>query len=823
MLNGILFGLKKFFSEIGSGDMVILFSSLILSVTAISGVGFLSDRFQRSIQEQASIVLGAEMVFRSGAPIDDRYIETAELMDIKTAETISFLTMALSDDGNILSSIKAVSGTYPLVGNVEVVLEGQTKLNLGLKQPLESTVWVEDKILEALNTKPGESITLGNKSFKVAGTLIDFPDRSTGFLSFSPTIIANDFDLEEMGVIQAGSRVVYRQLYSAEASQLESFLADVEDDLNEVRVQKVSDIEGQLGNSVNESSQFANLAALFTILITLVSSMIAARRYAKRHLLNTTLMKVFGASKKFILWSQISQLIMLILMATIIGCSLGFAVQALLESILSPIINRELPPPTARPLWLGFLTACCIVVAACVPYLRVLGRVEPIRLLRKEDTQGSKSEASIYLFSFLVFGLFLFFLFNDPALVGSILFALLGLILLLAGVGYLLIYATKLSPVFGGYGWLMGLRNLSKRSSENLLQVIVFGVSLTFLIVLAETRSDLVNTWRSSLNEETPNYFFFNIQDYQLKDVKSFFDEEMEVNPKFTPLIRGRLIGASSLNDSPIDVGRMMQRESNLTWFSELPENNSIKDGSWWDAEDDKNNALISVDAQAAQSMGLSIGDQLEFNVAGENFTVTVKNFREIAWESFSPNFFFVLSPAAAKELPQSYITSLKVNDDSEAVDVFIERFPTITSVDLESALDQIRTVIDTASTAVQYIFVLSLLAGVLTLVASIFSTVEERNKENAVMKAMGAKQSDILKIALAEFGALGLVASITALFVAIGFSAYISIQIFETSYSPNSAIISLGLLGGFLLILLTGIFVVYRALAVPAVQTLRG
>ena len=251
MLNGILFGLKKFFSEIGSGDMVILFSSLILSVTAISGVGFLSDRFQRSIQEQASIVLGAEMVFRSGAPIDDRYIETAELMDIKTAETISFLTMALSDDGNILSSIKAVSGTYPLVGNVEVVLEGQTKLNLGLKQPLESTVWVEDKILEALNTRPGESITLGNKSFKVAGTLIDFPDRSTGFLSFSPTIIANDFDLEEMGVIQAGSRVVYRQLYSAEASQLESFLADVEDDLNEVRVQKVSDIEGQLGNSVN--------------------------------------------------------------------------------------------------------------------------------------------------------------------------------------------------------------------------------------------------------------------------------------------------------------------------------------------------------------------------------------------------------------------------------------------------------------------------------------------------------------------------------------------------------------------------------------------
>ena len=137
-------------------------------------------------------------------------------------------------------------------------------------------------------------------------------------------------------------------------------------------------------------------------------------------------------------------------------------------------------------------------------------------------------------------------------------------------------------------------------------------------------------------------------------------------------------------------------------------------------------------------------------------------------------------------ELPQSYITSLKVDNQSEAVDVFIERFPTITSVDLEAALDQIRVVLDTASTAVQYIFLLSLLAGVLTLIASIFSTVEERNKENAVMKAMGAKQRDILQIALAEFGALGLVASITSLFVAIGFSAYVSTQIFETSYTPN-------------------------------------
>ena len=181
-----------------------------------------------------------------------------------------------------------------------------------------------------------------------------------------------------------------------------------------------------------------------------------------------------------------------------------------------------------------------------------------------------------------------------------------------------------------------------------------------------------------------------------------------------------------------------------------------------------------------------------------------------------------MLSPAIANELPQSYITSLKVDNQSEAVDVFIERFPTITSVDLEAALDQIRVVLDTASTAVQYIFLLSLLAGVLTLIASIFSTVEERNKENAVMKAMGAKQRDILQIALAEFGALALVASITSLFVAIGFSAYVSTQIFETSYTPNATIIASGLITGFVLILLTGMFVVYRALSVPAVKTLR-
>ena len=820
MLNGFYYGLKKFWFDLRSGDLIILFSSIVLAVTAISGVSFLGDRLQSSIKEQASVVLAADMAFRSASPLPDDYLTSATNQGLGVAKTVSFLSMALANNNNLLASIKATTSAYPLRGSVVLKDFKGEVLSNEKGTPNSGYIWVEPKLVDALNLKQNNQLVIGNRSFVVEAILDDYPDRNVGFLAFSPTIIANNADLKSMGVIQTGSRVVYRQLFSGTEKQINLFFDSVSSLPEEVRVQRLDEVGDQLGRTLDRSTRFFNLAGLFTIVIAAISSMIAARRYATRHLLNTTLMKVFGASKKFILSSQICQLLIMIFLATSVGLCCGYLIQSLLISLLDELIGNELPPPSLKPVFIGFLTSFSLVFAATAPYLKLLGEVEPIRILRDDFAFHLKNNIGIYTLAIVTLTAFLLVLLEDVSLVLSILGAMCVLVIVLSVLGYFVIWLLSLYSNVSGSGWRMGLRNISRRRNTSVLQIVVFGLSLTFLMALTETRTDLIESWKETLNEDTPNYFFFNIQDYETDEINSFFKSKLEQPITFTPLIRGRLLEATSSSGEPIKAENMVDREANLTWFDALPENNLVVEGEWWLS--DVETPSVSIDKDIAASMNLSIGDRLSFAAGGMNFEATVSSFREVQWESFAPNFFFILSPGLGKDLPQSFITSLNVPPDSKVADEFIKRFPTVTSVDLEAALSQIRSIVNSASLAVQAIFVLSLFAGILTLVAAIFSSVDQRKKETAVIHTMGATRRTIFAAVAAEFLGLGILSGLTAVLAAMLFSGFLSTQIFELNYTPNPIIFISGFLVGVTSIAVAGMLAVRQAIYSPAILTLR-
>jgi putative ABC transport system permease protein len=820
MLNGFYYGLKKFWFDLRSGDLIILFSSIVLAVTAISGVSFLGDRLQSSIKQQASVVLAADMAFRSASPLPDDYLTSATNQGLGAAKTVSFLSMALANNDNLLASIKATTSTYPLRGSVALKDFKGEVLSNEKGTPNSGYIWVEPKLVDALNLKQNNQLVIGNRSFVVEAILDDYPDRNVGFLAFSPTIIANIADLKSMGVIQTGSRVVYRQLFSGTEKQINLFFDSVSNLPEEVRVQRLDEVGDQLGRTLDRSTRFFNLAGLFTIVIAAISSMIAARRYATRHLLNTTLMKVFGASKKFILSSQICQLLIMIFLATTVGLCCGYLIQSLLISLLDELIGNDLPPPSLKPVSIGFLTSFSLVFAATAPYLKLLGEVEPIRILRDDFTFHLKNNIGVYTLAILTLTVFLLVLLEDVSLVLSILGAMCVLVIVLSVLGYFVVWLLSLYSNVSGLGWRMGLRNISRRRNTSVLQIVVFGLSLTFLMVLTETRTDLIESWKETLKEDTPNYFFFNIQDYETDDINSFFKGKLEQPITFTPLIRGRLLGVTSTSGEPLKAQNMIDREANLTWFDALPENNLVVEGEWWLG--DVGAPSVSIDKDIAASMNLSIGDRLSFTAGGMSFEATVSSFREVQWESFAPNFFFILSPGLGKDLPQSFITSLNVPPDSKVADEFIKRFPTVTSVDLEAALSQIRSIVNSASLAVQAIFILSLFAGILTLVAAIFSSVDQRKKETAVIHTMGATRRKIFSAIAAEFLGLGILSGLTAVLAAILFSGFLLTQIFELSYTPNLSIYAVGFFIGLTSITITGMLAVRKAIYSPAVLTLR-
>ena len=265
MLNGFYYGLKKFWFDLRNGDLIILFSSIVLAVTAISGVSFLGDRLQSSIKQQASVVLAADMAFRSASPLPDDYLTSATNQGLGVAKTVSFLSMALANNDNLLASIKATTSTYPLRGSVVLKDFKGEVLSNEKGTPNSGYIWVEPKLVDALNLKQNNQLVIGNRSFVVEAILDDYPDRNVGFLAFSPTIIANIADLKSMGVIQTGSRVVYRQLFSGTEKQINLFFDSVSSLPEEVRVQRLDEVGDQLGRTLARSTRFFNLAGLFTL------------------------------------------------------------------------------------------------------------------------------------------------------------------------------------------------------------------------------------------------------------------------------------------------------------------------------------------------------------------------------------------------------------------------------------------------------------------------------------------------------------------------------------------------------------------------------
>ena len=819
MIKGFRYALNKFWSEAFSGDLLILSLSIVLAVTSISSVSFLGDRLQTSMKLQASSILGADLVLRSASTIDPNYLELGVANNLNTAETITFLSMIITDDDNLLTSIKTTSESYPLNGELIIAdFDGSLIQNSG--SPPSGSVWIEPKIAETLSINNFSEISIGNKTFKVDGIIKDFPDRNSSFVGFYPIAIANINDVSEMGVIQTGSRVIYRNMFSGSKRNLDNFVNDIGEIPDDIRLQQADNVGDELGEALRESATFFNLASLFTVIISVISAMMAVRRYATRNLLHASLMKVFGASKLFILGHQIMQLLLIIIFATLVGLLCGFALQSLIISALQGVLINELPTPSFKPVILGFITSIFVVLATASPYLKILSQTEPIRILRNDFSINISNNLIIYLVALITMFIFLGILFQDIKLLSYILLVLIFVTAALYAIGKTLIYLLSSIKFSSGVGWKIGLKNIVTRGNESILQIIIFGLSLLFLIVLAETRTDLIDSWSETLEEDTPNYFLFNIQEYDLANVTSYLLETANFSPSYTPLIRGRLLSAKRAGSDEFNSENLMEREANLTWQESLPKSNKISKGEWWNEESEE--AEVSIDAEVAESMNLKIGDELLFSAGGSKFSATVTSFREIEWESFSPNFFFILSPSAGQKLPNSYITSIKISEQSNIMNLFTQRFPTITAVDLAAVIQQIRNTVSSASLAVQYIFLLTLIAGILALVASVFSNRDQRTKETAIMHAIGANRLIIFQSAAAEFFILGILSGFTAIIFATILSSIIFSQFLDLQYSPNLLILGLSLSIGVIFIFISGVLSIRKTIYASPVITLR-
>jgi len=806
----------------------VLLAAVGLAVGALTAVGFLTDRIGKAVARQANEVLAADLRLRSQEPVPEEWRDLAGEYGLDTAETMSFPSVVFAGDASALSTIKVVSDRYPLRGAVRVSdqLFGEQREVEGIPETGEA--WADGALLARVGADIGSLLSVGELKLRVTAVLTYRPDQSIGFASLAPSLLMNIEDVAQSGLIGEGSRVSYALLVAGEESAVSGFNEAIEDKLpDSVRIRSQEESSERAYNAADRAQRFLSLTAVISLLLSAVAVAMSARRFAHRRMDTVALMKSLGATQNFVIAVALIQLVLLGILGVLIGSVAGFAAEEMLSRILVDFIASDLPDPGIRPVILASGSAMVLLVGFALPALIQLRNTPPLRVLRHDVMAPAPSRLLVAGLSLAAVAALLYRSVGDPRM----LVILIGGIMVIAGALYLV--GRGLVASIGrfrsgvGVAWRYGLANVARRGRDSAVQVVAFGLGLTVLLLLTLVRTDLLEGWRQTLDEDAPNHFLINIQPHEVESVGAFFEESGAKVPVFTPLVRARmtLINGESVKEReyPNEDGRWLtNREANLSWTAEMSDSNELLAGEWWPRDYD-GPPLVSIEEESAVNAGLKIGDRLNFFVAGRDVEAEIASIRKVNWDSFQPNFFIVLSPGALDGMPTTYISSMRIEDHQQAMLIDLVRaYPSISVIDLDAILQQVRGIIEKASLAVQAVFVFTLAAGIAVLFAAVQSTIDERRFESAMLRALGARRRTVFYGVMAEFAALGLAAGVLASAGASILAAVVAVQLFQLPYEFNPLVWVVGLSAGVFLVCISGFFAARGAVNAAPAEVLR-
>ena len=820
--------LRNLGRDLKSGELTVLLLALLVAVASLTAVGFFTDRIGRAVARQAGEVLAADLRLESAREVSTDYDDEARRRGLQVARILSMPSVVFHGEASSLVALRAVGEGYPLRGRLKIADEpfGATRATDAIPAPGEA--WADSRLLARLDATVGTRLAVGAHEVTVTRVLDYRPDQGAGFGDLSATLMINLADVPATGLIQPGSRVSRAVLFAGEADAVAGLREYLKSRRQPgERLQAIEDASPQIRASTDRAGRFLSLASLVSVLLAAVAVAMAARRYATRHLDPVALMKCMGASQRLVLVQTLVQLVGIAVLVTLAGTAVGYLAQSGLAWLLRDLIRSELPAPGPATAWLGFVTAVTILVGFALPPLLQLKRVPPARVLRRNLEPPPLRYAAVYVFAIGAVLALLYWLVRDARLVTVVAAGIGGTFLALALAGWLLVRA--LAPLRSGVGiaWRYGLANIARRGRDSVVQIVAFGLGLMVLLLLALVRDDLLEDWRASLPAEAPNYFMINIRPDEGTAITAFFAERGLPPTELVPLVRARL---TAINDVPVSKIRFegeraqgfVEREANLTWARTLRDDNRLVSGTWW-REGDGGGARVSVEQEYAERLGLKLGDTVTYDVAGEPVTARVTSLRDVRWDSFQPNFFMVFSPGVLENVTGTLITSVHVQPAQRPSLVeLVRQFPEVTIIDIDALLSQVRDVMDKAALAVQYVFLFTLAAGLMVLLAAVQATRDERRYESAMLRTLGASRRVVFQGVAAEFTALGLLAGLLAACAATVVGYFLAREVFNLEYGVDPWVWVAGMLGGALLVGVAGILAARSVVTQPPVETLR-
>ena len=854
---------RNLWRDARAGELRLPMVAVALGVAALSSVAFLADRMQAGMARDARQLMGGDVVVVSDQPTPAPFAQKAKALGLNSATTLSFPTMARASDerggASRLIALKAVEPGYPLRGTLQVLqstaggLPGAGVMPSPGAQPgtvaapnnqtaydgpslvvrtipAPGQAWAEPGLFEALELQPGDSLWLGKHRVILSQVLTAEPDRGAGFMNFAPRLLINIADLDATGLVQPASRIAWRFAVAGPDKKVETYMQWAQGQVGqaEVRGVRLESMEAgrpEMRQTLERAEKFLNLVALLAALLSAVAVALAARGFAARHLDDCAIQRVLGQSQRQIAAVYAIEFGLLGLGASLLGAALGYGLHEVFVGLLSGLIEADLPAAGWRPLAYGVGTGLTLLVAFGLPPVLQLARVPPLRVIRRDV--GKPQAASMWVMGagLLGFSMLLMAVSRDLVLGLWVVLGFAGAVAFFAALSWLAVRSLRWAVNEArAPQWLsLATRQISARPVFAMVQVSALSVGLLALVLLVLLRTDLVASWRNATPADAPNRFVLNVQPDQSQAFQDHLRQAQVQRYDWYPMIRARLLAVngqavSAQNYSDERAKRLVDREFNVSHSVAAPAHNTIVAGAWLPEEPE----ALSLEEGLAKTLGLKMGDRLQFDMAGVAIEARVTSIRRVDWTSMRANFFVMYPLSHMPDVPMTYIAAFRAPTLRGFDNAMVARFPNITNVDLGASLNQVQKVLAQVVKAVEFLFVFTLAAGLVVMFAAVTATREERAREYAVLRALGASNRLLARVQAAELVGVGALAGALASLVALAVGWGLAHFAFEFAWTPPVWVPLVGTLAGALLALLAGWWGLREILRRPVVQTLR-
>ena len=816
--------------------LMLFMASIILGIAAVVSIQLFSENLKQNIKNQSKALMGADFIIDSRQLPSEKVQAIIDSLNVAASE-VNFVSMAAfpKNEGTKLVKVRAIEGNFPFYGTLD------TEPVLAASQYQEKGgALVDATLMLQYNLKPGDSIKLGKLTFPILGSLKSVPGSTAISTSVAPPVLIPFRFINDTELLQLGSRKEYQYFFVAPPTMdlelLDKKIDPILDDENADLDTHTSTSE-RLGRRYDNVSKFLNLAAFIALLLGCVGIASSVHIYIKEKLKNVAVLKCIGATRKQTFLIYLIQIIGVGFIGGILGAAIGIGLQYAFPYILQEFLPFDVEIAiTAQPLIMGITLG--VLMSVLFALLPLLGTwfVSPLEVLRGTDENVVKPRkarlltfAAILLFIFL----FSFWLLKD-ALFG--LYFTVGILItfaIMAGVSSLFMkIIKKYFPTNWGFTERQSLLNLFRPNNQTMVLILAIGLGTFLISTLYFTKDILLAKTSIESNSENANIILMDVQSDQKEAVvNTVLPKGLEVIDNI-PIITMRIhqIKEDLVNDIRKDTASRMNRwilnhEFRVTYRDSLLASEELLEGNWTPEVVQGEPILISIADNIARDTDLQIGDPVVFNVQGVLMKTVVGSIRKVDWGRMQLNFSIVFPKGVLENAPQFNVLTTNVPNESVSADLqrdLVKKFPNISVLDLRQVYSVVEDILNKISWIINFMAFFSILTGIIVLIGSVRNSKYQRIKESVLLRTLGAKSKQILKITALEYVYLGVLGSLVGILLSLISSQLLATLLFQEPFIPSAIPFLVFLPGITVLVLLIGLTNIRSVLKSPPLEVLR-